>query len=123
MENRPSAHYRMITDACGTRYHFYCDLSGAHVCTTDPIQADTPELELKRAWETQGRPMFNQCKKCGRWVSDVMFNADVHECVACAPWEDQPRYCTQCGKKLFEAKKFCSRCGTKLIYEGGEDDD
>lgn len=42
---------------------------------------------VEAAWEKGGRAKFNPCGQCGRWVSDVMYNADVHECVACAPWE------------------------------------
>jgi len=120
VEGKPTANYRVITEPSGHRYLFFCDLSGAHLCTTKPVCADTAEQELKYAWEQEGKQEFNHCRKCGRWVSDVMFNADVHECVECAPWETIPRYCSQCGKKLTETKKFCSRCGAKLIYEGGD---
>ena len=66
---------------------------------------------------------FNHCKKCGKWVSDVMYNADVHECVECAPWQESPNFCPQCGKQLSAPERFCPRCGAKLLYEGGEDND
>lgn len=118
MEKKQTANYKVITDAEGFRYQFFCDLSGAHLCTTSPIQADTPEQALKLAWETEGKRVFNHCESCGKWISDAMFNADVHECVECSPWETQPRYCPKCGKKLAEIKKFCPRCGTQLQYEG-----
>lgn len=52
------------------------------------------------AWEQEGKQHFNQCRRCGRWVSDVMYNADVLECVGCTPWENVPKYCARCGKKL-----------------------
>lgn len=123
MSDRKTASYRAVAEEDGNRYHFYCDLSGALVCTTQVYHADTPEVELRLAWETQGKAEFNHCKKCGKWVSDVMYNADVHECVECAPWQEVPNYCPQCGRKLPEPEWFCPRCGAKLLYEGGEDSD
>ena len=123
MKGNPTARYKIITDTGGNRYQFFCDLSGAHVCTTQPIRADTPGEELTQAWESQGKAEFNHCKKCGKWVSDVMYNADVHECVECAPWQEAPNYCPQCGKKLYGLERFCLSCGAKLLYEGGEDGD
>lgn len=118
MEKRKTANYKVIADAGGVRYQFFCDLSGAHLCTTEPIRADTPEQALEIAWETEGRKAFNLCQKCGKWISDVMFNADVHECVRCTPWENYPRYCSKCGKKITDTKKFCPKCGAPLRYEG-----
>ncbi len=47
---------------------------------------------VEAAWEKGGRAKFNPCGRCGRWVTDVMYNADVHECVACAPWENLPHF-------------------------------
>lgn len=123
MKGKPTATYKIISDAGGNRYQFFCDLSGALACTTEPIRADTPEEELKIAWETTGKGAFNTCRKCGKYVSGAMFNADVHECVECAPWENPPNYCPQCGKKLSAPERFCPKCGAKLVYEGGEDDD
>lgn len=118
MEKRQTAHYKVIADSGGNRYQFFCDLSGAHGYTTKPIRADTPEEELKLAWESEGRQQFNHCHRCGRWVSDAMYNADVLECVECAPWEEQPEYCPQCGQKLSGPGKLCPRCGARLRYEG-----
>lgn len=122
MENkrRMTANYKIVMDAGGNRYQFFCELSGAHVHTTKPIRADTPEQALEIAWETEGKEQFNYCKKCGKWVSSIMYNADVCECVKCAPWENYPLYCPQCGKKIFDTKRFCPHCGTLLRYEGGE---
>lgn len=34
---------------------------------------------VEAAWEKGGRAKFNPCGRCGRWVTDVMYNADVHE--------------------------------------------
>jgi len=118
VENRQTASYKVIADAGGIRYQFFCDLSGAHICTTRPVWADKPEQALKIAWETEGRQEFNRCENCGKWISDAMFNADVHECVECSPWEDPPRYCHHCGKKLLELKRCCPQCGVQLQYEG-----
>ena len=123
MSDRKTASYRAVAGVDGNRYHFYCDLSGALVCTTQVYHADTPEDELQLAWESQGKAELNYCRKCGKWVSDVMYNADVHECVECAPWQELPNYCPQCGKKLPEPERFCPSCGAKLLYEGGEDSD
>lgn len=123
MSDRKTASYRAVVGEDGNRYHFYCDLSGALVCTTQVNHADTPEDELRLAWEPQCKAEFNHCKKCGKWVSDVMYNADVHECVECAPWQEAPNYCPQCGKKLYGLERFCLSCGAKLLYEGGEDGD
>ncbi len=97
MKGKPTASYKLIADAGGNRYQFFCDLSGALACTTEPIRADTPEEALMIAWKREGRQHFNQCHKCGRWVSDVMYNADVMECVDCAPWENVPKFCPECG--------------------------
>ena len=90
------------------------------------LQGDTdaaPEEALMVAWKREGRQHFNHCHKCGRWVSDVMYNADVMECVDCAPWENVPKFCPQCGKRLPSPERFCSKCGAKLLYEGSEFDD
>lgn len=118
MENKQTANYRVISDSGGFCVRFFCDLSGARVCTAGSIQADTPEQALEIAWETAGKREFNRCEKCGKWISDVMFNTDVHQCVECAPWENYPLYCPQCGKKIADTKRFCSRCGARLRYEG-----
>ena len=123
MNDKKTAAYKVIADAGGNRYQFFCDLSGALLCTTTPYHAAAPEQELLLAWESEGKPKFNLCCKCGKWVSDVMFNADVHECVECAPWQEVPNYCPHCGKKLTDPEWFCPSCGTKLLYEGGKEND
>ena len=113
-----TARYKVIADSGGNRYSFFCDITGALLHTTDPIQAETQEQELETAWE-DARKYFNRCHKCGKWVSNAMYNADVAECVECAPWEDPPRYCSHCGKEITSAEIFCPRCGKRLQY-GGE---
>ena len=111
-----TAAYRVISDAGGERYyHFFCDLSGALGCIIGPIRADTEEEELALAWE-KGCHQFNRCQKCGRWVCDAMYNADVLECVDCAPWEEAPNYCVKCGAKVSPLDVYCRECGTRLRY-------
>lgn len=115
-----TAKYKILPDAGGAvRIHFFCDLSGALACVTEPIHADTPEQALEIAWATEGKKEFNICQKCGNFVSDVMFNTEVHECVACAPWENYPLYCHQCGKRITDITRHCPKCGVLLRYEGG----
>lgn len=114
-----TANYKILTDADGYQVSFYCAISNAWIHTSGRIRADTPEQALELAWKNEGKKHFNQCHKCGRWVSDVMYNADVLECVDCAPWEDTPNYCPQCGKRLTSPGVTCPHCGSRLRYEGG----
>ena len=111
-----TAKYKIIADSGGNRYRFFCDISGMAVCTTKPIRAETQEAELKLAWSTEGRGHFNVCSKCGRHVSDQMYNADTGQCVDCSVWEAKPNYCAHCGKKIPEKDIFCRGCGTRLRY-------
>ena len=114
-----TAHYRVIADAGGNRYSFFCDIAGALLYTSGPVRAETQEQEVEIAWE-DARNYFNRCHKCGKWVSNAMYNADVAECVECAPWENFPRYCAYCGKEITSAGIFCLRCGKRLQYGGDE---
>lgn len=111
-----TASYRVIADGGGNRYCFYCDLSGIAICTTGPVQTGSADKDLETAWENEGKQQFNLCKKCGKWVSDVMYNADVLQCVDCAPWEDYPRFCKECGTKAAEGDTVCQKCGARLRY-------
>ena len=120
MGARKTAACKMISDAGGNRYRFYCELSGAWVCTTEPIHATTPEEEWQIAWETVGRKHFNLCHKCGRWVIDAVYNADVFECVECAPYEEEPKYCKNCGIRIENPSGKCPACGHNLVYGGEE---
>lgn len=115
-QRNTTASYKTIADGGGVRYRFFCDLSGLSVCTTKPIRADTEQEGLLLAWQTEGKANFNQCHKCGKWVCDAMYNADVLECVECAPWENAPSYCPHCGEKLPQGDSFCRKCGAKLRY-------
>ena len=120
MGERKTALYKMISEPNGNRYRFYCDASGALACTTkEAYKADTPEQELQIAWEKEGREVFNQCHKCGKYVIDAMYNAEVLECVQCAPYEMVPNYCKTCGAKIENPSRKCPACGNLLVYEGG----
>ena len=116
MKEHATAKYRIIADSGGSRYRFFCDVSGMMLCTTKPVRGDTQEEELKMAWETEGKQHFNRCGKCGKWVSDPMYNADMLQCVDCAPWQEKPNYCTHCGKKISGNDRFCEACGARLRY-------
>ena len=117
---KDTAGYRVVAENGGNRYKFYCDRSGALGCTTDVIRAAAPEQELYIAWESQGKQHFNRCKRCGSWVIDAMYNADVLECVDCTPWEEAPRYCSKCGTRAREDDVLCRTCGSRIQYGGEE---
>lgn len=116
MKDHATAKYRVIADSGGSRYRFFCDVSGMALCTTKPIRGNTQEEELKTAWETEGRQHFNRCGKCGKWVSDPMYNADMLRCVDCAPWQEKPNYCSHCGIAFSPSDRYCNACGTRLRY-------
>ncbi len=115
-----TADYKIIKEKGGNRYEFYCGLSRALVCTSEPMQEETPDEELVLAWNKFGKTHFNRCHKCGKWVTGAMYNPDVLSCVQCTPIEDYPEYCTECGAKTQEPSYFCHICGARLFY-GGED--
>ncbi len=117
MANRKNktAKYKIIADSGGSRYRFFCESSGVAVCTTNSVRADTQEKELSLAWE-EAKQYFNRCPKCGRFVCDTMYNADVCECVDCAPWEKNPKYCKKCGEEISRGDIFCRRCGLRAMY-------
>ena len=50
------ATYKIVADAGGNIYKFYCDLSGALVCTTKPYKADTPP---KKSYSLRGKTKAN----------------------------------------------------------------
>lgn len=119
MPERKTATHKVLADGGGYRFMFYCDLSGAHVCTTKEIYyGNTQEEALMSAWQSEGRSHFNQCRKCGKWVSLAMYNVDVLECVECAPFEAEAKFCKNCGAKIEEPKKPCPTCGKPLAYCG-----
>ena len=114
--------YKIVSSPGGYVCQFFCDLSGALVYTSKPLNSSQPEHELQYVWEHEGRPHFNHCQCCGKWVMDAMYNADVLECVACSPWEEAPAYCSQCGEKVTAEISRCPRCHARLQY-GREDRD
>ena len=118
MGERKTATYKVIKDTGGNRYKFFCDVSGALVCTTKPYKADTPEEELQLAWENEGKKHFNTCRKCGKFVIEAVFNPEVLECVECAPFEAEAKFCKTCGTKIENPGRICPVCGNTLHYEG-----
>ncbi len=122
MPKKKTAHYKIISDSGGNRYQFFCDLTGALLCTTMAYNEADADAELELAWEKEGKKKFQLCHKCGKWVIDEMYNADALECVACAPWEDTPEYCKFCGTKVSASDSVCPKCGEHLIYGGRFDD-
>ncbi len=120
---KKTARFKIVETQGGNAYRFFCELSGAAVCTVSPLRADNPEKEVSEAWETEGKIHFNKCHSCGKWVCDVMYNPDTFCCVDCTPWEDPPNYCTRCGSKVTEnGESFCTDCGSRLMYGGVEHD-
>ena len=68
----------------GSRYTFFCDLTGRPVYTTPPLgEGPAPLAEARR----MARPYFNRCARCGRWVCDAAYNIDEVACLGCAPAE------------------------------------
>lgn len=122
VKGRKTATYKIIKKEYGNIYQFYCDISGALVKETIPYKRKEPEEELEAAWEFEGKDCFNKCHKCGRWVMDVMYNPDTHNCVLCSPIEDIPDFCPRCGAQITGLAVFCHNCGVRLMY-GGDDDE
>lgn len=118
-EMRKTASYKITAGKNGNLYKFFCDLSSALVCESAEVKGISSEEELSIAWEGYGRKHFNQCRKCGNWVADAMYNPDTLNCVRCSPIEDYPDYCPDCGAKTRDPSNFCHICGAKLFY-GGE---
>lgn len=116
LQDRKTATYKIITDSGGKRVQFFCDLSGMMVCESGCIEAESDGDVLDEAWLRVGRDNFNKCQKCGRWVSDLMYNADVLWCVDCAPWENRPKFCHKCGIEVSSDDTFCRKCGARLRY-------
>ena len=129
---RTTASFKRIKGSKGTRYMFYCDLSGVLVCTTREIQSVFDDKELMTVWKAEGEQHFNKCHKCGRWVIDAMYNAEVLECVSCAPYELEKDFHMSSGDKLIELESFgfgpnamkkhkvCSGCGHMILTEEQE---
>lgn len=119
-DSKHIAPYRILQDGGGMRVRFFCEASGAAVCTAPILPMQPIEAALEEVWRTEGRDHFNRCQKCGKWVADVMYNPNTLECVACSPWEEKPAFCPQCGERVLNDGFFCHRCGRRLQY--GEED-
>ena len=122
-----TATYKYSADSGGRRYSFYCDVSGAIVCSTEPIKLKTLDEELQMAWKMTGENCFNRCRKCGRWVIDSLYNPEKLECVVCSPWEtdleirkeqENVRDEFGFGPGVMKKKKVCSYCKTVCNTEG-----
>lgn len=116
MDKKSTADYKVKNCDSGNAYTFYCDLSGAQVCTTQPVKAEKQADELDLAWKSEGERHFNRCQKCGKWVIDALYNVDVLECVECAPYEKEDlRYnlleTYGFGPNVMKRKKVCMNCG------------
>lgn len=120
MAEKAMAVYDRVLTPEGDRYQFFCGLSGALACVTAVYCGDTPEQTLCAAWEKEGKKRLNYCRRCGRWVIDAMYNPDVLECVACAPFEDVPKFCKFCGTRVRKSLRRCPNCGKLMRYEGAE---
>ena len=58
------------------------------------------EQELLLAWEKEGKKHFNICHKCGKFVINAVYNPEGAECVECAPFEAEAKFCKTCGAKV-----------------------
>jgi len=116
MSEVKTAKYEIISSIWGNRYRFFDDLSGAFVIETKPIKAENQEKELSIAWERYGRIHFNKCLKCGKYVTAMMYNPEVDNCVQCTPWEMKPHFCSVCGVSVSLVDKYCRGCGAELQY-------
>ena len=119
MDGRRTAMYKKLFEPGGVRYQFFCDVSGALVCTVKA--ANDHEDALMHAWKTEAKAQFSQCHHCGRWVSDPMYNAETWKCVQCSPWEEQPAFCPYCGENVVDDKVFCHSCHARLKHRETEE--
>ncbi len=118
MGKKMMAAYRVLPEEKGNRYSFQCGVTGARFSTGQIYHGDTPGLEAALAWQAEGRAHFNRCHRCGEWVVDAAYNPLVLECVVCAPFEENARFCRFCGTRVQEDMGRCPACGASLYYEG-----
>lgn len=118
MGKKLTAAYQLLPEKNGNRYSFQCAVTGARFLTRQIYHGDSPQRELLLAWKTEGRGYFNQCQRCGKWVVDAAYNPLVLECVVCAPFEGEVRFCKTCGARASESLRMCPICGASLYYEG-----
>ena len=120
MPAKETATYKIVSEADGCRFMFFCDVTGAHGCTTKKVYSlESPEDALMAAWNNEGRHRFNHCHRCGKWVVDAAYNVEVLECIDCAPYECEPHFCKTCGTTIETPSAKCTACGSLLLYEGG----
>ena len=119
MDHKISAlpNYRIEKEENKVIIRFFCQLSGAAVYGSGPIDAEASEETVKKIWKEEGERSFNRCKKCGKWVCDLMYNPDVFQCVECAPWEAEPNFCVSCGVRIPGPDTYCRSCGQRLRYK------
>lgn len=118
MGKKITAAYQLLPEKDGNRYSFQCAVTGARFPTEQSYRGVSPQQELVDAWKTEGRRHFNQCRRCGEWVVDAAYNPLVLECVVCAPFEEEVRFCKTCGERAPKASRTCPGCGAPLYYEG-----
>lgn len=118
MSKKTTAAYQLLPEENGNRYSFQCGVTGARFSTGQTYHADSPQQEVMLAWQAEGRAHFNQCQRCGKWVVDAAYNPLVLECVVCAPFEEEARFCRSCGARVQECMRMCPACGASLYYEG-----
>lgn len=124
MDKRNTACYEALKAEDGrNRYCFFCGVTGGRFSTEQTYLEQTPQQELLAAWQREGRAHFNQCRKCGRWVFDAAYNPEVLECIECAPFELEARFCKFCGARVPVGSRTCPACGKMLYYEGVSDND
>jgi len=102
-----------LSDENGGRYVFFCGVSGAVAYSTGYISADDEDTALAIA-KREAREYFNRCARCGAWVCDAAYNIDEGECVLCAPFTAEPRYCSECGRPVQQGQGRCPNCGKYL---------
>lgn len=118
MGKKITAAYQLLPEKNGNRYSFRCGITGARFFTTQIYREESPQQELMCAWQAEGRGHFNQCQRCGEWVVDAAYNPMVLECVLCAPFEEEVRFCKTCGARAPKCSRRCLVCGASLYYEG-----
>ena len=123
MEKHKTAAYKVIEKDGGRCYRFFCEASEMAMVTTGVYRGVPAADEAETAWTAEGREHFNLCHKCGKWVCDAMYNADVMHCADCTPWENKPKYCSLCGIKVAISDIFCRKCGARLQYREVSADD
>ena len=122
MSSKETATYKTVLETDGERFLFFCDMTGAHACTTKKVYRDDgSRTALTLAWSQEGQSFFNLCHKCKKWVMDAAYNAEVLECIECAPYECKPNFCKSCGAKIEGEALKCSTCKKPLFYKGGGD--